>query len=144
MSKRKYCEKLTREMLEEWGITHIDWCEREQQWWVNRYWYRYGNSKEKSNFRLKITKAIGKHKYTDDIEYYVVAFSLNGKSKTIPLARLIYAWFNEKGVPEGYDVDHKNNDKKDNTLENLQLLSREQNIAKRYIDNPNGHRNQYR
>ena len=143
MAKRNYCEELTREMLKEWGITQIDWCEREQQWWVNRYWYRYGRSKEKTNFRLKISKAIGKRKYTKSKEYYVVVFSLNNKAKTIPLARVLYAWFVED-IPAGYDVDHKNNDSLDNSLDNLQLLTREQNIAKRYIDNPNGHRNQYR
>lgn len=144
MSKRKYCEKLTREMLKEWGITDVEWCEEEHQWKIIRCWYRYGRSKEKTNIRLKITKAIGKHKYTKDIEYYKVAFSLNGKSKTITLARLLYAWFNEEGVPAGMDVDHKNNRKYENNLDNLQILSREDNVAKRYIDNPDGHRNQYR
>ena len=143
MTKRNYCEELTREMLKEWGITHIDWCEREQQWWVNRYWYRYGRSKEKTKFRLKIAKALGKRKYTKGKEYYIVVFSLNGKAKTIPLARLVYAFF-KGNIPKGMDVDHKNNDSLDNSIDNLTLLTREQNIAKRYIDNPDGHRNQYR
>ena len=33
-------------------------------------------------------------------------------------------------IPEGFEVDHINNDKTDDRLENLQLLTREENIKK--------------
>lgn len=133
---------LTKEMLEEYGITNIDWDYKENTWWINRYWH-YGLSKTKKHKRIKISKAICKHKYTQDKVYPVVVFSYNSKIVGIPLGRLIYAWF--KGpVPADMDIDHIDNDPFNNRLENLQLLTREENIRKRYVDNPEGHRNQFR
>ena len=133
---------LTKEMLKEWGITHIDWCEREQQWWINRY-CSIGIAKKPSNHRLKISKAVCKHKYTKDKVYNIVAFSHKNKTISIPLGRLIYVWFVED-IPEGnWDIDHRNNHSLDDRVENLQLLTREQNLAKRFSDNPDCNRNQF-
>ena len=53
------------------------------------------------------------------------------------LSRVIYAWFH--GVcPGNMDVDHKDGDSLNNNLDNLQLLTRQENLAKR-----KGYRNQY-
>lgn len=53
------------------------------------------------------------------------------------LARVIWAWYH--GVaPANMDVDHINNDSLDDRLDNLQLLTRQQNLAKR-----GGYRNQF-
>lgn len=57
--------------------------------------------------------------------------------KKIILSRAIYAWFYNE-VPAGMDVDHINNDSLDDRLENLQLLTRKENLAKR-----KGNINQY-
>ena len=52
------------------------------------------------------------------------------KNKTyFRLHRLVWQTFKGE-IPEGMDVDHINNDKKDNRLSNLQLLTRKQNIIK--------------
>lgn len=42
----------------------------------------------------------------------------------------LYAWYKGE-VPAGYDVDHIDNDTLNNDLDNLQLLSHEENIKKR-------------
>lgn len=59
------------------------------------------------------------------------------KNKTYFRAhRLIWETFMGP-IPEGMDVDHKNNNKKDNRLENLQLLTRKENTLKWHqIDKP--------
>lgn len=51
---------------------------------------------------------------------------------TISYAKYIYGVHLGYEVPEGLEVDHINNDKTDDRLENLQLLTREQN-KKKYV-----------
>lgn len=42
-----------------------------------------------------------------------------------------FVWFWYKGeIPEGYEIDHINNDTLDNRIENLQLLTRKENQRK--------------
>ena len=135
-------KKITREMLKEYGITHIDWYEKEQTWWIDRYTIKCGKSKTKRHYRVRIVEAICKHKYAPEKRYPIISFSYKGKPHAIPLARLLWAWFYSE-VPAGYDVDHINNNQFDNRLENLQLLTREQNLKKRFNDNPNSCHNQY-
>ena len=56
----------------------------------------------------------------------------NYKTKSITLHRAIYAWFKGE-VPDGYIVDHidnKHDTHYDNRLENLQLLTPAENLAK--------------
>lgn len=49
----------------------------------------------------------------------------------IPVHRAVYAWYNGTGsIKDGMVVDHKNNNKQDNRIENLQLLTPKQNIWK--------------
>lgn len=57
--------------------------------------------------------------------------------RSVLLSRAVYAWYNLI-APANYDIDHINNDSLDDRLENLQLLTRAENLAKR-----KGHMNQY-
>lgn len=59
----------------------------------------------------------------------VSLYKKNGKSKWITYARYLWEDVNGK-VPDGFEVDHINNDKTDDRLENFQLLTREENIKK--------------
>lgn len=55
----------------------------------------------------------------------------------IVLSRLMYAW--HRGIaPANMDVDHKDGNSLNDHISNLQLLSRQENLAKR-----KGHMNQY-
>ena len=133
MEKRKINSALTFSMLLEWGIWGIDWDEEANNWKITRYWYK-NNSRGKRISHLKISKAVCKHKYTKDKEYPVVVFSYKNKAYCIPLSRLVYVW--HKGdIPEGMVVDHIDNNPFNNSVENLQLLTPEENLAKRYEDN---------
>lgn len=140
--KRPINKQLTRQMLEDMGICHVDWDERTNNWWIDRYWYKNKSKTIKEHTRVKITYAICKHKYTFDKSYPKINFNYKGKGVCYPLARFIYAWFYGE-VKEGEVVDHIDNNPFNNNIENLQVLTQEQNLHKRYKDNPNYNRNQW-
>lgn len=132
---------LTKEMLIEMGIKSIVWNEEENQWNIFREWYKCGRPKEKIIKRIKITTSIRYHKYTNDTIYQTICFYVKNKPIQISLQRLLYCWF--KGdIPDGYIIDHINDNVLDNRIENLQLLTPSQNQAKRYL-NPENCKNQY-
>ena len=141
-----YRTELTKEMLIEWGIVDVSFKGSKMPT-ITRNWYTAGKRTNKSKKvlqELKISDVVCKHKYTKDKVYPAVAFSIGNKTKTITIGRLVYVWYNGN-IPAGdYDVDHKNADSYDNRPDNLQLLSRSENLAKRYTDNPANHVNQYR
>ena len=102
------------------------------------------------HLRIPVTYAICNHKYTQAKVYPKVTFGYNDKSYSYPLARFLYAWFRGE-VPEGYVVDHIDNNPFNNYINpydindpknNLQTMTSEENNRKRYIDNPENYRNQ--
>ena len=126
-----YCKSLTKQELLDAGFTSVEYIDN--QWRVFRRW-RKNSSKEKFDTEIKVTLACGKHKYRPDKYYHKITYSFNRKAINIPLSRFIYVWF--KGdIPDGYVVDHINNDSFDNRPENLQLLTVGDNLKKRFEDN---------
>ena len=126
-----YCRKLTKQELLDAGFTSIEYIDN--QWRVFRRW-RKNNSKEKVDTEIKVTLACGKHKYRPNKYYHKITYSFNRKVINIPLSRFIYVWFNGD-IPDGFVVDHINNDSFDNRPENLQLLTVGDNLKKRFEDN---------
>ena len=63
------------------------------------------------------------------VKSYTYKTHYNYKSKGVTVQRVVYAWFNGE-VPEGWSIDHINNDKSDNRLANLQLLTSIDNCNK--------------
>ena len=129
-----YCkDDLTREKLEEMGITDVYWDEDNQDWWINRYWYKTSPKGEYRHIKVGICRSVRKHKYVPDKCYPIVNFNYKGKMMSYSLSKFLYAWF--KGpVPAGYVVDHRNNNPFDNSLDNLQLLTIAENNRKRFED----------
>ena len=152
---RRIASKLTRDMLEEWGFTKVDYladypaiAKRVRgedndyaEWWIDRYWY-VGGGRKKEHKRVKVTCAVCKHKYGATQYYPKVTFSADGKSYSISLSRFLYAWFYGE-VEEGMVVDHIDNNTFNNSLNNLQVLTYEENLAKRFTDDPSNAHNQY-
>ena len=125
-----YCKSLTKQELLDAGFTSVEYIDN--QWRVFRRW-RKNSSKEKIDTEIKVTLACGKHKYRSNKYYHKITYSFNRKAINIPLSRLIYVWF--KGdIPDGYVVDHKNNDSFDNDPDNLK---------KRFEDNEEAWVNQW-
>lgn len=95
-----------------------------------------------NEYILKETTVTCKHKYASDKQYKAFMFSYKGKAVSMPVARLVMAW--TKGeVPDGYDVDHKNNDPFDNDPDNLQIISHADNLRKMYEDTGSKTHNQW-
>lgn len=138
---RAIYKSLTKEMLEEYGITSIKYVEETNSWEIKRLWFK-NRSKNKQETTVKVLDAVCRHKFTKDKYYPIVNFSYNSKMISLPLARIIYAWF--KGpIEDGFVIDHIDNNPYNNKPENLQKITQKQNIAKRYIDNKNNHHNQW-
>lgn len=134
-----YCKSLTKKELIDAGIVSVEYVDNE--WQVLRHWYK-NNSKQKFDTKISITLACGKHKYRPSKYYQKITFSFKRKVYNIPLSRLIYVWY--KGdIQDGLVVDHINNDSFDNRPENLQLLTVEENLKKRFEDNPDAWVNQW-
>lgn len=135
-------KELTREQLEKMGIVRI--TPSDNGWIVTRRWHKVASKTDDTPLFEKVIKrsiAGRKHRYSEDKYYPFYSFSYNGKAQAITESRLIYAWFYGE-VPAGYDVDHIDNNPFNNDLDNLQLLSRRENLAKRFIDNPDASHNQ--
>lgn len=139
--KKKQNNTLTKEMLLQWGIIDISWDDEvENNWIITRYWRKNCNS-AKAYHTIKVCNAVCKHKYTTDKYYPIISFAYDNKMKSIPLGRVIYAWF--KGdIEDGMVIDHIDNNPYNNKIENLQKLTPEENLKKRFIDNPDGHKNE--
>lgn len=72
---------------------------------------------------------------TTRLGYVRIAFL--GKRKLVH--RVVYTTFCGK-IPQGLEVNHKNGNKADNRLENLELLTKSENIKHSYRKLKNGHR----
>jgi hypothetical protein len=67
--------------------------------------------------------------FPDKDGYQKYSITVNGKSVNLFVHRVV--WELAKGpIPAGFTVDHINNDKQDNRVENLQLLSNKENVVK--------------
>lgn len=67
-------------------------------------------------------------KFHDRNGYYIVRFSLNGKSHIFSVHRLVLMIFNPIENYENLQVDHLNTIKTDNRLENLHWCTRRENL----------------
>lgn len=80
-------------------------------------------------------KKTSKRNYKKTNDYDVVHIMKEGKRYKRFVHRLVYETF-VGDIPTGYQIDHINEIKNDNRLENLQLLTQQENIRK-YWENKN-------
>ena len=143
----KYASKLTKEDLMKYGIKDIWYDTNEEKYHIiSKAGNEINLSKNKQKYLSfsvydldedgsRIKKPIEVKRLTK------VSSTYNYKTKSITLHRAIYAWFKGE-VPDGYIVDHIDNKHTthfDNRLENLQLLTPGENLAK---ERPNSNINE--
>lgn len=139
---RQYCKGLTKQDLEDMGIVNVTFIPENNEWIIERDWFRNNSKTIKDHAVLKVSTIVKEHKYGQTKIYPKVQFNCKGKTYAIPLSRFAYAWF-IGDIPDGYVIDHIDNDPFNNSIDNLQMLTIEENLAKRYKDNPNAAYNQW-
>lgn len=120
---------LTKQNLMELGI---DVCRNEKGEYLVRHYSRNNRSLKRSLKVIKVSIIYKKHQYGKTVSYKAYLFHENGKAYTISEHRLVYAWFKDD-IPAKYDVDHIDGNTMNNSLDNLQLLTRKENLAKRTL-----------
>ena len=100
-----YARELKKEMLLECGITNVS--EKGEIF--------------KGNVEVK--------QFKSNSGYKVVNLLKDGKPYTLGVHRIVYCWFNEF-IPSGMVVDHIDNNKLNNSYDNLRLLTPCENIQK--------------
>jgi len=76
-------------------------------------------------------------------DYYQVRLYNNGIGKTYKIHRLLYCAYNNCEIPDGYVIDHINNNSLDNRSDNLRLATINQNNSNRKLgkNNTTGYKN---
>lgn len=120
---------LSKQDLMELGI---DVSKTENGGYLVRHYSRNNRSLKRSLKVLKPQTIGRKHPYGKPCMYKAYIFHENGKNYTISEHRLVYAWFKDD-IPAKYDVDHIDGDPMNNRLDNLQLLTRKENLARRTL-----------
>lgn len=132
-------KKLTKQMLIDMGIK-VE--QNGDEWVVLRYSPKCAKSKKCIWKTCKRRNIVRKHKYAPDKIYVGYSWSYKNKVFGCTESRLVYAYF-IGDIPDDYDVDHIDNDPTNNKLSNLRLLTREENLKKRFMDNPDNPKNQW-
>ena len=65
----------------------------------------------------------------DKESYARVVLYQNGKKKDMLLHRLVWAAVNQQDIPEGLEIDHLDRNRLNNNIDNLRLVTRDENIA---------------
>ena len=66
--------------------------------------------------------------YLNSTGYLETSVYSNGKHKIYQAHRFIWESINQQIIPDGYQIHHINNDKQDNLIDNLELVTRQQNM----------------
>jgi len=86
------------------------------------YGDKKGNVYNENDYQLKL------YKHTDG--YRMFKPYQDGRAYNQYVHRFIYEYHNGK-IPKGLEVNHINEDKSDNRLENLELVTQKENVRKR-------------
>lgn len=138
----RIANKLTKEMLINYGIYSVEWDEVAKEWVIMRRWHKT-NSKKIVEYRLKEQDLKTPHKYGQDKIYRGFIFSYKGRPVTLTVGRLVLAWFHGE-IPTGSDACHRDNNELNNALDNLYIDTHANNLKQRAIFYSQTYFNQYK
>lgn len=133
-------EQLTRELLESNNIW-VEFDENNQPKVKQLYiptasgLPQYSSRWMEDRSEIKITT---KHKYGKDMTYKAIVVKIDGKPNTITLQNIVWVWCKGKIKPK-HDIDHIDDDPMNNSIDNLQMISRKENLNKRKSGIKNQH-----
>lgn len=127
----RYAKRLTKRYLLDQGISYVS----KDGYIFDLFGEEIPQVKMPSGYNGKFYQAIqfdyldaNGNKVKENIDRYFKGY-FTYKKITIGVHRVVYAWFNNE-IPEGMVVDHIDNNPRNNHLDNLQLLTPEENLAK--------------
>lgn len=94
--------------------------------------FKIGGTEYLYDNQFKLIKKNGKDLlkvFPDKDGYLKYALTINNKTVNLFVHRVVWEIVNGE-IPEGFTVDHINNDKLDNLIDNLQLLPNKENVIK--------------
>lgn len=96
-------------------------------WGFDGYWVDCEKGEVYSTKRGKLKKLSLNNKKTG---YLTASLYNKGNQKDLFMQRLVYSSYYQCDIPEGFHVDHIDNDRKNNSISNLQLLTPKENNRK--------------
>ncbi len=92
--------------------------------------YVYRCSYPQCNKNFKKTEIVNK-------DGYIIVYILYNKIRYVNVAhRIVWMYYNKKNIPNNLEVDHIDNDILNNKIDNLQLLTKHDNMKKSNRQNP--------
>ena len=93
--------------------------------------YKVSNRGRTMSFLGRYPHKDGKPRYHKNKRYPVVCFTLKGIRNYKLVHRIVWETFNGK-IPRGFEINHRDGDKNNNCLFNLELVTPSQNIRHSY------------
>lgn len=126
------CEETIRRIAKDYGIEkHCHDDLPNEEWRSVIGWEELYEASNMGRIRSLNYKSSGKTKVlrpsTNPSGYDIVVLQNNGYKTTKTVHRIVYEAFNGH-IPEGLEVNHINECKTDNRIENLNLMTREENL----------------
>lgn len=133
--KRGRCDKCDHEVLEEKHQIKISSLDKNRINYVHPVYTNYSiniQTNEVTNIKTKrISKGSVCMRGTIDFHLFH-----DDRNKTISFHKFKYEAVHNEIIPDNFELDHRNQDPSDNSIENLQCLSKEEHAKKTARDNP--------